>query len=58
MPLDLEANDLEQMMWKPTTELRYFRPKGGDDTDIRLEALWERVTGERRWVPVKTVLED
>lgn len=58
MPLDLEAGELEGMMWKPTGEMRYFRPRGCNDNDIRLEVLWERATGERTWRPVPTILED
>ena len=57
-PVDLEACEIEGWMWKPTGELRWFRPKGGNDNDIRLEQLWERVTGERRWRVVQTILED
>ena len=58
MPIDIEAADLEMMMWKPTGEMRYYRPRGGNDNDLRLELLWERVTGERNWRPVPTILED
>jgi len=58
MPIDLEAADLEGMMWKPTGELRWYRPRRGGDNDLQLEVLWERVTGERDWRPVQTIMED
>lgn len=58
MSIDLEGAELEGLMWKPSGELRFYRPKGGNDMDIRLEQLWERVTGERSWRPVRTILED
>lgn len=58
MPLDLEGAELEGMLWKATGEIRWYRPRGGSDSDIRLEQLWERVTGERDWRPVPTILED
>lgn len=58
MPLDLEGAELEGMLWKPTGEMRWHRPKGGNDTDIVLEVLWERATGEREWRLVPTILED
>lgn len=58
MTIDVEGAELEGMLWKPTGELRWHRPKNGHDTDIVLEILWERATGERQWRPVQTVLED
>ena len=59
MPLpDDDATDLEEVLWKATGEVRWYRPPGGTDADIRLEQLYERVTGERDWRPVRTVLED
>lgn len=57
-PIDLEAVALEAMMWRLTGELRWRRPKGGNDNDLRLEQLWERVTGEREWRVVPTLLEN
>lgn len=58
MVVDLEAVERESLCWKPTRELRWFRPKGCDDTEIVLQQLWERVTGERSWHVVPTCLED
>ena len=58
MPIDIEDIEIEQMLWKPTGELRWFRPPGGNDNDLQLQQLWERVTGERAWRLVPTVLAD
>lgn len=58
MPIDLEAARLEEAMWSCTAQLRWHRPKGGNDTDIMLEQLWERVTGERSWRKVPLLMED
>ena len=58
MPIDLEAAEIEQMSWSQTMQLRWYRPQGGNDYDMRLEQLWERITGERQWRPIQTVLED
>ena len=58
MPLDLEGAELEGVLWKPTGELRWRRPKGCSDNELVLEILWERATGERQWRPVPTLLED
>ncbi len=58
MPLDLEGTELEQMLWKATGQIRWRRPKGCNDSERVLEQLWERVTGERSWHPVQTLLED
>jgi hypothetical protein len=56
--IDMDGFLLEQAMWKPTGELRWRRPKGADDNERVLEQLWERVTGERSWKTVGTMLED
>lgn len=58
MAIDLEGAELEGMLWRSVGEFRWYRPKGGTDNDTRLEVLYERVTGERHWRPVQTVLED
>lgn len=58
MSIDIEGAELEGFLWKPTGELRWYRPRGGNDNDIRLEVLWERATGERQWRIVQTILED
>ena len=58
IPLDLEAVRLEDMLWSCTPQLRWYRPKGGNDNEIVLQQLWERVTGERAWRTVQTCLED
>lgn len=58
MPIDLNAVEIEAMYWKPTGEMRWRRPKGCDDNERILELLWERVTGERSWRSVPTLLED
>lgn len=55
---DAEGADIEAMMWRPTGQLRWRRPARGSDTDLILEQLWERVTGERSWRPVPTMHED
>lgn len=53
-----EAEFSNSAYWHPTMQLRFYRPKGGNDTDVRLEQLWERVTGERHWRPVQTLFAD
>lgn len=58
MPLDMGQIEIEAMMWKPTGELRWRRPKGCDDNEKVLEQLFERVTGERRWQTIPTLLDD
>lgn len=58
MAIDLEGAELEGMMWKATGQIRWHRPKGGTDNDTQLEMLWERVTGEREWRVVPTILDD
>lgn len=59
MPIiDSETSEIEMMMWKPTGEMRWHRPRGGNDNDWRLEVLWDRVTGERDWRAVPTIMED
>lgn len=55
--VDFEAIEQESWMWVCTNQLRWFRPHGGDDNDLRLEQLWERTTGERTWRVVNTMLE-
>lgn len=58
MPLDLEAVELEEAMWQATPRLRWYRPPRANDHDIELQQMYERVTGERRWRPVQTILAD
>lgn len=58
MALDVEGAQLEAMLWKPTGQIRWRRPKGCTDNECVLEQLYERVTGERDWQPVPTLLED
>jgi hypothetical protein len=58
MPIDVEGAELEGFLWKPTGEMRWYRPKHADDTQLQLQVLWERATGEREWRPVPTFLED
>jgi len=58
MGIDVEAVEIEGMLWKPTGELRWFRSAGRDDTEKVLQQLYERVTGERTWRVVPTLLED
>lgn len=58
MPIDMEAVEIEAMMWKPTGELRWYRPSGRDDAEKVLQQLYERVTGERTWRAVETCLAD
>ena len=53
-----EAEFENQFFWSPTMQLRWYRPPRGDDTQIQLEQLFERVTGERQWRPVQTILAD
>ncbi len=58
MPIDLEDAELEEALWQATPRLRWYRPARGDDNDIVLQQMYERVTGERDWRPVQTILED
>lgn len=58
MPFDLKNFEQEEAFWKPTGELRWYRPKHGHDTDRVLEVLWQRFTGERQWRPIPVILED
>ena len=55
---DMDAIKLEALMWRATGQLRWRRPKHGNDDDKVLEVLWERATGEREWRAVGTFLED
>ena len=56
MPIDMHAVELEAALWKPTGELRWFREATAMDWEARLDQLWERITGERQWRPIPTVL--
>jgi len=56
--IDLEAAEHEALCWKPTGELRWFRPKYGTDNDLILQQLWERITGEREWREVPKCFAD
>ena len=57
--IDFDAlNREEEWLWKPTPRLRWHRPKGGNDNDIVLEQMYERITGECLWRPVQTILEN
>ena len=58
MPIDLEAVDLEEALWQANPRLRWFRPLKGNDNDIVLQQMYERVTGERQWRPVQTIFAD
>ena len=58
MAVDVESAEFEALHWKPTGQLRWFRPKGCSDNEKELQILWERVTGEREWQKVGTCLED
>lgn len=58
MPIDLEAMELEEAMWQATPRLRWYRPPHGNDNDIVLQQMYERVTGERDWRPIQTILAD
>jgi hypothetical protein len=49
---------IEEKFWEPTPQLRWFRPPGGNDNDLVLQQLWERITGERDWRIVPTFLAD
>ena len=53
-----DKEKVDALRWTPTVYMRKFRPKGGTDADLRLEQLYESVTGETEWSPVPTVLED
>ena len=57
-PADLEAARIEEMMWRPTGQMRWRRPANAFDTEKILEQLWERHTGERSWREVQTYFED
>lgn len=56
--MDGDALGLEVMYWKSTGEIRWFRPPRADDSQLVLQQLWERVTGERDWRNVPTCLSD
>lgn len=58
MPINAEAAKIEEALWQCVGQLRWRRPKGHDDSEMVLEQLWERVTGERAWHRVPTLLED
>jgi hypothetical protein len=58
MPLDLEGAEIEEFYWSANARIRWRRPKGADDNELVLEQLYERVTGERQWRPVPTLLDD
>lgn len=45
-------------MWEPTMRFRRYRPRGGNDPDIVLQQLFQRITGEREWRDVPLVMED
>jgi hypothetical protein len=47
----------EESYWKPTPRLRWFRPDGGNDNDIRLQQLFERGL-QSEWRDVPTVFAD
>lgn len=45
--------------WKPTGELRWYRPKHGGDVDFELQQRWiETMTGETAWRSVPKFMED
>lgn len=57
MPIgDIEAMCLEATAWMPTLQFRWVQAEGG--SHVQLERQYERVTGERRWVPVPRVSPD
>lgn len=58
MSLDVDAMHLEETQWIATPQMRWYRPPRGMDTDIVLQQLWERVTGERSWRVVETCWAD
>lgn len=58
MPIDLDAIEIEEAMWMATPRLRWWRPPGGNDCDVVLQQMYERVTGERNWRVIPTVLAD
>lgn len=58
MPIDMEAVELEEALWQATPRVRWYRPARGNDGDIILQQMFERMTGERQWRPVQTILED
>jgi hypothetical protein len=53
-----QAEFENSVYWSPTMRLRWFRPPGCGDAEMRLEQLWERITGERSWRPVETIFAD
>lgn len=53
-----EPGAASDVYWRPTMQLRWFRPPHAIDSEMHLEQLFERVTGERMWRPVPTVLAD
>jgi len=58
VPIDLKDATLEEALWRATPRLRWYRPRHGNDNDIILQQMYERVTGEHDWRTVETLLED
>ena len=58
MAINTDALEIEALYWRPTGEMRWFRPPGASDHEKELQVLWERVTGERAWRTVPTCLAD
>lgn len=58
MPIDLEATVREERMWDAMPRLRWYRPPQGNDTELVLQQLYHRATGEREWRTVQTILAD
>ncbi len=56
MIADGDRPAVRRTSWVPSTGLRWFRPVGGTDNDLRLQQLFERRTGEQEWIDVPTVL--
>jgi hypothetical protein len=54
--IDMDALERGSWMWRPAPRLRWYRPKGGSDNDMRLEQMWERISGEQSWRTVQTIL--
>lgn len=53
---EIEAS--KAVIWERTSQLRWFRPRRGFDTDVRLEQLWCSREGGQEWRQIDLVLED
>lgn len=55
--LTVKTSGLE-LIWSKTTELRWFRPPGASDNEMRLEQAWVNGIGQVKWRPIEIVFAD